>query len=191
MEQRRRPLRGPGTHVDYQSQGVDRTLWAQSYAREFRESESPLPTRLGQIALAIAVQLGIVRPGLDASIFGQVESLLQADGPLLGSDLCGLNGLAYVLAALLAGGIAGAWTRNWLLQGLAVGLGFVVATLGWVSYQAGGWYGLGLGQLAVDGPVALVVAATTALLTSCGALLGHRLVRPLQVPVNHGSLPTR
>ena len=83
--------------------------------------------------------------------------------------LLGYTCFLYVAASLAGGAVAGAWSVNWIPQGVGVGLGVLVIPLV-----------LLLIFLPESLPLYLIGVAITTGLTVLGAYIGHRVVRPAQ-----------
>ena len=130
--------------------------------------ELPLGMRLSQIGTGILVCLVVSRWG------GRILILL------IGSDaqavttgqmvyLIASTGIVYVVASLAGGAVAGAWSVNWVPQGIGVGLGVLAIPLLLLLYF-----------MPASLPIYLVGVMVTTTLTILGAYLGHRLMRPAQ-----------
>jgi hypothetical protein len=79
----------------------------------------------------------------------------------------GYMAFIYIVASLVAGATAGAWSVNWIPQGIGVATGvllipLILLTL--IQPESPTWY--------------LVGVFATTLLTLFGAFIGHKLIRP-------------
>ena len=74
------------------------------------------------------------------------------------------------VAALVGGAIAGAWSVNWIPQGIGVGLGlFAIPTILLVLF------------IPESIIVYLIIVCVTTPVTVLGAYLGHVLIRPTRI----------
>jgi hypothetical protein len=138
---------------------------------------------LSQIGVGIGFQFFILRTG------GRVVGLSHADllGEIFTSSTLPLYFFAlllglFVLAALVAGAIAGAWCISWSVQGVSVGLGYLATILAQVLFILPPSV---VTSFEIPMPAVTILAAVasvTVMLTTTGALLGHLLIRPIRVP---------
>jgi hypothetical protein len=130
--------------------------------------ELPPAVRLAQIGTGIVIFFAVSRWGariLTLLIGEEVE----IDTTAQAAYLYGYTAFLYIAAALAGGAVAGAWSVNWVPQGIGVGLGVLaIPLLVLILYR----------------PESLLIyllgVAVTTVLTVLGALLGHKLVRPSQ-----------
>ena len=130
--------------------------------------ELPLGVRLTQIGAGIFIFLAVSRWGQRILLF-LIGSDAQVDTAGQAAYLLAYTCFLYVAASLAGGAVAGAWSVNWVPQGIGVGFGVLAIPLF-----------LLLIFLPESLPIYLIGVAITTGLTILGAYLGHRIVRPAQ-----------
>ncbi len=130
--------------------------------------ELPLGIRVTQIGAGIFIFLAVSRWGQRILIL-LIGSEAQVDTTGQAVYLFAYTTFLYVAAALAGGAVAGAWSVNWVPQGIGVGLGVLAIPLLLLLFL-----------LPESVPVYLIGVLVTTGLTILGAYLGHRLVRPAQ-----------
>jgi hypothetical protein len=130
--------------------------------------ELPPAIRLAQIGTGIAIFFAVSRWGSRALTFLiGAEAQVSTQGQLF--YLYGYTAFLYVAAAVAGGAVAGAWSVNWVPQGIGVGLGVLAIPL------------LVLILFMPDSlPIYLLGVLVTTAFTVLGAYVGHKLVRPSQ-----------
>ena len=121
-----------------------------------------------QIATGILVFLLVSRWGGRILIL-LIGSNAQVATPGQAVYLAVYTCLLYVAAALAGGAVAGAWSVNWIPQGIGVGFGVLIVPLMLLLFF-----------LPESLPIYLVGCGHHTGLTVLGAYLGHLLVRPAQ-----------
>jgi hypothetical protein len=130
--------------------------------------EQPLNVRMVQIATGILIFLLVSRWGARILIL-LIGSNARVATPGQAIYLAVYTCLIYIAAALAGGAVAGAWSVNWIPQGIGVGFGVLIVPLMLLLFflpESLPFYFIG-------------VVATTGL-TVLGAYVGHLLVRPAQ-----------
>ena len=130
--------------------------------------ELPVGVRLGQIGAGIFIFLAVSRWG-QRILFFLIGSGAQVDTAGQVAYLMGYTCFLYVAASLAGGAVAGAWSVNWVPQGIGVGFGVLAIPLL-----------LLLLFLPESLPIYLIGVLITTGLTVLGAYIGHRVVRPCQ-----------
>ena len=151
-------------------QAAEQESWQQEDVRYETLEQAP-GMRLSQIGTGIAIYFFVWRFGSRflSFCFGHVlyESDLQTGMIVAGAILMFL----YIAAALIAGVVAGAWTVNWLPQGIGVGFGI---------------FALPIVLLLLFWPESLIffffVVAMTTTISIIGAYVGHRLIPAARIP---------
>lgn len=175
-------LEPPG-RVENQPPTTDRSAWQKEFAFRSRPAEQSGRARLVQISVGIGFQFLILRLGLLVVGFSHIDAITTMDFGLLSIYLAFLMTGIFVLSALAAGAIAGAWSVNWILQGFAVGLGYSVMVLlrllFLLPFSMVANLEIPLGFLI---PVLAVALVSTAL-SVAGAFLGHLLIQPMRMSI--------
>jgi hypothetical protein len=130
--------------------------------------ELPLAVRLGQIITGIAVFFAVSRWGQRALTFligVSPEVTTGGQAAYLFIYSC----LLYLAASLAAGAVAGAYSVNWVPQGIGVGMGVLFLPLVLLVLF-----------LPQSLPLYLIGVLITTALTVAGAYLGHRIIQPSQ-----------
>ncbi len=128
--------------------------------------ELPLAVRLAQIGTGIFVFFAVSRWGTRILLL-LIGSRTSVETSAQAAYLFVYTALLYVSASLAGGAVAGAWSVNWIPQGLGVGLGVLVFPL------------IILLIFAPESiPVYLIGVVVTTALTVLGAFVGHKLIRP-------------
>ena len=123
---------------------------------------------IGEIGAGIFIFLAVSRWGQRILIL-LIGSEAQVDTAGQAVYLFSYTAFLYVAAALAGGAVAGAWSVNWVPQGIGVGLGVLAIPLLLLIFL-----------LPASLPVYLIGVLITTGLTVLGAYLGHRLVQPAQ-----------
>ncbi len=150
-----------------QSRGAE--AWHQQ-AAPYEQLELPIGVRLSQIGAGIGIYWLISRTIMGfffaACLVGNTD--VQLERALIVFPVLALA--FYVVGALAGGAVAGAWSVNWVPQGVGVGAGvFVVPLITYCLFAPVD--GVGLAAFFV------VVCITTAI-SVFGAYVGHKLIRP-------------
>jgi hypothetical protein len=171
---------GPPGNVDHQPRTINRAEWQREFALRSRPTEQAVGARLTQVFVGIGLQFLILRLGLLVVGLSHIDAMVTMDFGLLPIYLTLLVLAVYVISALAAGAIAGAWCVNWVFQGIAVGLGWAGVVIAQLLFY------LPFDMVAnLDIPVELLVplmftALVNTVLAIAGAFLGHLLVQPLR-----------
>jgi hypothetical protein len=130
--------------------------------------ELPPIVRLAQIGTGIFVFLAVSRWGtrILGLLIGQDAEVSTRSQMIY---LFAYTGFLYCAASLAGGAVAGAWSVNWVPQGIGVGLGVLAIPLLLLILF-----------LPESLPLYLLGVLVTTCLTVLGAYIGHRLVRPSQ-----------
>lgn len=130
--------------------------------------ELPLAVRVAQIGTGIFIFFAVSRWGsriLLMLIGSGAEVTTQAQALYLFA----CTAFIYVAASLAGGAVAGAWSVNWVPQGIGVGLGVLALPL------------LILILFMPESlPFYLIAVLVTTAFTVLGAFIGHKLIRPSQ-----------
>ena len=174
---------GPPGRVENQPRTVDRAAWQKEFARRSRPAEQSGRSRLAQISMGVGFQFVILRVGTLVVGFSHADAIMTMDFGLLPFYLAFLMIGIFVLSALVAGAIAGAWCVNWVLQGIAVGLGYsalvLIRLLLLLPFDMVANLEIPLGFLV---PMLAVTLVSTAL-SVAGAFIGHLLIQPLRLSI--------
>jgi hypothetical protein len=130
--------------------------------------ELPPAVRLAQIGAGIFIFFAVSRWGtriLTLLIGSNAEVTTQSQVVYLFA----YTGFLYVAASLAGGAVAGAWSVNWIPQGIGVGLGVLAIPLLLLILF-----------LPESLPIYLLGVLATTAITVLGAFVGHKLVRPSQ-----------
>jgi hypothetical protein len=147
------------------SEDADADEWA---APNLEAMELPLGVRLAQIGSGIGIFLAVSRWGSRLLIF-LIGEKAEANTTGQAIYLFAFTAFIYVAAALAGGIVAGAWSVNWVPQGVGVGIGVLAIPLIFlVLFQP------------ESVPLYLIGVLVTTVLTVLGALLGHKIIRPSQ-----------
>jgi hypothetical protein len=130
--------------------------------------ELPPAVRLAQVGAGIFVFFAVSRWG------SRILTLLIGTNPEVTTQsqvvyLFAYTAFLYIAASLTGGAVAGAWSVNWVPQGIGVGLGVLAIPLLLLVLF-----------LPESLPLYLLGVLVTTAFTVLGAYLGHRLVRPSQ-----------
>jgi hypothetical protein len=135
---------------------------------DFEIIELPGTVRLGQVAGAIG--FFFLARFIGEAFLGVLyaEYLMQEDIGMAVATWVTISVVVYGVAAMLAGGVAGAWSVNWIPQGVGVGL-FALPFLVLILF--------------VPESIILyvIIVCVTTPLTVLGAYLGHVLVPPTRI----------
>ncbi|HLA84741.1 MAG TPA: hypothetical protein VJL29_08100 [Thermoguttaceae bacterium] len=83
-----------------------------------------------------------------------------------------LAAICYVVGALAGGAVAGAWSINWVPQGIGVGVGVFLTPIIWfIAFPP---------EHAMSTILFLGVIGVTTVLAVVGAYLGHKVIRPFR-----------
>jgi hypothetical protein len=149
----------------------DENLSAEEVALMIPRTESvelPPAVRLAQIGTGIVIFLAVSRwgsrilmlligPDAEVTTQGQVVYLFA------------YTAFLYIAAALSGGAVAGAWSVNWVPQGIGVGIGVLaLPLLLLILYRPDSL------------PIYLIGVLVTTAFTVLGAFVGHKLIRPSQ-----------
>jgi hypothetical protein len=130
--------------------------------------ELPAAVRLTQIGAGIFIFFAVSRWGTRIlSLLIGPDAEVTSQGQVV--YLFVYTAFLYVAASLTGGAVAGAWSVNWVPQGIGVGLGVLAIPLILLILF-----------LPESMPLYLVGVLVTTGLTVLGAYIGHRLVRPSQ-----------
>jgi hypothetical protein len=130
--------------------------------------ELPPAVRLAQIGAGIFIFFAVSRWG------SRILTLLIGSNPEVTTQsqmvyLFAYTAFLYIAASLTGGAVAGAWSVNWVPQGIGVGLGVLAIPLVLLILF-----------LPKSLPLYLLGVLVTTAFTVLGAYIGHRLVRPSQ-----------
>ncbi len=147
--------------------------WNDPYAYGYEEIEAPWAFRYTQIGAGLGAYFFVWRWGGRFLTSLYVSSL---DSPAHNQQIVGLAIGTLILncvAALVGGGAAGFWAKNWIVQGLGVAAGvFAIPLVSMLIFAPESW------------PMFCLSLAATTILTMLGAFLGHLLVKPTRVPIS-------
>lgn len=130
--------------------------------------ELPPVVRLAQVVTGVAIFFMVTRWG-NRILFFLIGSDPDVNTAAEAAYLMGYTCFLYVAASLAGGAVAGAWSVNWVPQGIGVGLGVLAIPMI-----------LLLILLPSSVPIYLIGVMVTTLLKVLGAYVGHRIVRPSQ-----------
>jgi hypothetical protein len=130
--------------------------------------ELPPVVRLTQIGAGIFVFLAVSRWG-SRILFLLIGEDAEVSTQGQAVYLFAYTAFLYAAASLAGGAVAGAWSVNWVPQGIGVGLGVLAIPLFLLILF-----------LPESMPIYLLGVLLTTALTVLGAYIGHRLVRPSQ-----------
>jgi hypothetical protein len=159
----------PGYHTAEADAPPSPKAWDVNTAA-FEHLELPWGVRWGQVLAGIGIYGVIshtVRSHFLALCFDG-ETQLSAQHALIAIVLITLA--FHVIGALAGGAVAGAWSVNWLPQGIGVGIGvFLTPFVLFVLFGPGD---------KVSVAVFLTVLAITTGISVLGAFIGHKMIRP-------------
>ena len=156
----------------------------ENFQRSSRPVELSGKSRLAQIGLGFSIHWTILKYGHVLIGFSYAEMLRETQPQSFSlMVLCICFGV-HVLASLVGGGIAGAWSVSWMTQGVVVGVGVaalamlraIVAMIVFPAVRE-----TDLLPLVV---VLLAIVTITIALTIAGALLGHLMIRPTRLLID-------
>ena len=145
--------------------------WQNTYTYGYDEIEAPWAIRYAQIGVGIATYFIFSRfilPIIMLPIYASLDEMSPAAAMVVLALTMLVN---YSVSALIGGFMAGAWSRNWVPQGLGVAAGILI---------------IPLVLMLIFAPehvlLMLVLLVITSGLTVVGAFLGHLVVKPTRIP---------
>ncbi len=165
----------PGLQTAEPEQSRGKEAWNPELAA-YEQLELPISVRVSQIGAGIGIYCLISRTVLSyfcaLCLVGNTDVRLER--LVIVYPLLML--LFHVVGALAGGAVAGAWSVNWLPQGIAVGTGVFVMPLV--------FYCLFAPVTEVGLAVFLAIVCITTAVSVLGAFVGHKLIRPSRFVVS-------
>lgn len=147
-----------------------KAAWKDPYAYGYEEIEAPWAFRYAQIGVGVSAYFFVWRWGQRIMLLLYGTSLAQMPKNKAAMTVAVAVFAMNCIAALVGGGAAGFWARNWIVQGLGVAVGVLVIPLvGMLIVAPESW------------KLFAVNLAATSVLALVGAFLGHLLVKPTRV----------
>ena len=166
----------PGYETEEPDEFDGAAPWSEHLA-PYEEMELPWGMRWAQIGAGIGAYFVISRTAMNclSTLFVVSSNGAMETEEYMLQHLV-LVGVFYVLGAIVGGAVAGAWSINWIPQGLGVGIGvFTVPIVILVAFPPE--------HPMIMGLFAAVLCVTT-VLAVFGAYLGHKIIRPFRYVIS-------